>query len=141
MSVLRNLIYPEISSVKRSKMSQCPPRHGREWFPSVAPQNLPSHILQNLSRSIFKWIKDCTIQRPPKPVKIRVLVLARKLRFSRAQSKSHVPIYIVKHLHVKFQDSQHQVAQSKALFGSQSTVGVKWSFGSQKSKNLVNILF
>ena len=43
-------------------------------------------------------------------------------------------IYIVKHLHVKFQGSQGQVAQSKALIASQSTVGVKWSFGSQKSK-------
>ena len=39
------------------------------------------------------------------------------------------------------QDSHHQVAQSKALIAPQATVGVKWSFGSQKSKILVNILF
>ena len=42
-------------------------------------------------------------------------------------------IHIVKHLHVKFQGSQGQVAQSKVPFAQQSTVGAKWSFGSQKS--------
>ena len=52
-----------------------------------------------------------------------------------------MPIYITKHLYVKFQDSQHQIAQSKTLIASQSTAGAKWSFDSQKSKFLVNILF
>ena len=42
-------------------------------------------------------------------------------------------IHIVKHLHVKFQGLQGQVAQSKVPFAQQSTVGAKWSFGSQKS--------
>ena len=50
-------------------------------------------------------------------------------------------IYIVKHLHVKFQGSQGQVAQSKTLIALQSTVGAKWSFDSQKFKFLVNISF
>ena len=50
-------------------------------------------------------------------------------------------IYIVKHPYVKFQGSQGQVAHSEVPFAQQSTAGAKWSFGSQNSKFLVNILF
>ena len=47
-----------------------------------------------------------------------------------------MPTNMVKHSHTKFQDSQHKIAQSKTLITSQSTVGAKWSFDSQKSKFL-----
>ena len=38
-----------------------------------------------------------------------------------------MPINMVKHPHAKFQDSQHQIAQSKTIIASQSTAGAKWS--------------
>ena len=43
-------------------------------------------ICQDQSSNASRFLKGCTVQLPPKAVKIRVLVLARKLRFSRAQS-------------------------------------------------------
>ena len=60
---------------------------------------------------------------------------------SKGPIKSHMLTNMVKHPYAKFQDSQHKIAQSKTLIAQQSTVGVKWSFDSQKFKFLVNILF
>ena len=55
----------------------------------VVPQNFPSHIHQDLSRSSSngsRFLKGLHSQTSPKPVKIRVLVLSRNLRFSMVQS-------------------------------------------------------
>ena len=64
---------------------------------TVVPQNLPSHIPQDLSRLISKLLKIsqrvAQSKHPPKPVKTRILVLSRNLRFSMAQS-SLIGLYI-----------------------------------------------
>ena len=52
-----------------------------------------------------------------------------------------MPTNMVKHPHIKFQDIQHKNCTVKTLIALQSTVGAKWSFGSQKFKFLVNISF
>ena len=52
-----------------------------------------------------------------------------------------MPTNMFKHPHAKFQALQHKIAQSKTLIAQQSTAGAKWSFDSQKSRFLVNILF
>ena len=113
---------------------------------TTVPQNFPSHI----SQKHFK--KDPQVaQGSP-----RVDQTSSLLRQSTSNQgfgsfkefgvfndsiKSHRPIYILKHLHAKFQNSQCKFAQSKTLIAQQSTAGAKWSFDSQKSKFLVNILF
>ena len=45
-----------------------------------------------------------------------------------------MPINMAKHPHIKFQDSQHKIAQSKTLIAQQTTAGAKWSFDSQNSR-------
>ena len=44
-------------------------------------------------------LKGCTVQLPPNTVKIRVLVLAKKLRFSRVQS-SPICLYTLSSIHM-----------------------------------------
>ena len=57
---------------------------------AVVPQNFLSHILQCFDKHHLNLLKSTqglhSLNHPPKPFKIRVLVPARKLRFSRAQS-------------------------------------------------------
>ena len=87
------------------------------------------------------YSKDCTVNHPPKLVKIRVLFLSWNLRFSMAQL-SLIGLYAFSSTYIpSFKTHSVHLHKSKALFDSQSTAGAKWLFCSQKSEFLVNILF
>ena len=98
---------------------------------------MPSHILQSFDKhhlNLLKSTQGVTQSTTLLSQSNYGFGSCKEVEVFKGSIKSHRPIHIVKHLHAKFQGSQGQVAQSKALIASQSTVGAKWSFGSQKSK-------
>ena len=58
---------------------------GQLLYPKIFPP-IFLKICQEWSSNCLKWLKGCTVKPPPKPAEIRVLFLAKKLRFSMAQS-------------------------------------------------------
>ena len=58
---------------------------GLVLYPKICPP-IFFKVLTSIISICSSLLKGCTFQMPPKAVKIRVLVLAKKLRFSRAQS-------------------------------------------------------
>ena len=53
-------------------------------YPLLYPKIFPPiffKVYQESSSNGSRFLKGCTVQMPPKPVKIRVLILAKKLRF------------------------------------------------------------
>ena len=110
---------------------------GQLLYPKIFPPIFFKIWQDNGSKSL----KGCPVQLPPNTVKIRVLVLAKKLRFSRVQS-SPICLYTFSSIHMSsFKTHSIKLHSLKTLIAAQSTVGAKWSFDSQKSKFLVNILF
>ena len=58
---------------------------GQLLYPKIFPP-IFFKICQGSSSNGSRFLKGCTVQMPPKPFKIRVLFILRKLRFSMAQS-------------------------------------------------------
>ena len=72
--------------------------HGQLLYPKIFPP-IFFKFLTSIISVCSSLLKGCTVKHPPKPVKIRVLVIARKLRFSRAQS-SHICLYTLSNIYM-----------------------------------------
>ena len=63
------------------------------------PKIFPPIFFEICQDQASKSLKGCTVQLPPNTVKIMVLVLAKKLRFSRVQS-SPICLYLLSSIHM-----------------------------------------
>ena len=104
------------------------------------PKICPPIFSKELSSQAAKFPKGCTVQRAPIQSKLGFVFWSRKWSFQRSNQVSQAYKY--------GQASSYQVSRLsaqdctvKTLIALQSTVGAKWSFGSQKFKFLVNISF